>query len=96
MFNDSSGGGFFLVCENVGRRFDHSFPACSIIIIIIIIINIAVFVLFVCCCFFFYVEISSRALIPLFMPGSVHSGSASRDDCGRVSPDKLLVSSFSW
>ena len=27
--------------------------------------------------FFFEVEISSHTLIPLFMPGSVHSGSAS-------------------
>ena len=26
--------------------------------------------------FFFLVEISSRTLIPLFMPGPVHSGSA--------------------
>ena len=26
--------------------------------------------------FFFKAEISQRALIPLFMPGSVHSGSA--------------------
>ena len=36
----------------------------------------------VCVCvfffvFFFEVEISSRTLIPLFMPGSVYSGSAS-------------------
>ena len=32
--------------------------------------------------FFFKVEISSRTLIPFFLPGSVHSGSASWDDCG--------------
>ena len=44
--------------------------------------------------FFFKVEISSRTIIPLFMPGSVHSGSASSDDCGRVLPDELRVSSF--
>ena len=44
--------------------------------------------------FFFKVEISSRTLIPLFRPGSVHSGSASRDDCDRVFPDELRVSSF--
>ena len=37
---------------------------------------------------------SSRMPIPLFMPGSVHSGSASRDDCGRMFPDKLCMSSF--
>ena len=44
--------------------------------------------------FFFEVEISSRTLIPLFMPGSVHSGSASRDDCGWMFPDKFCASSF--
>ena len=43
---------------------------------------------------FFKVVISSRTLIPLFKPGSVHSGSASCDDCGRMFPDKLRVSSF--
>ena len=46
------------------------------------------------CAFFFNVEISSRTLISLFRPGSVHSGSASSDDCDRVFPDELLVSSF--
>ena len=44
--------------------------------------------------FFFEVEISSRTLIPLFLPESVHSGSTSWDDCGRMFPDKLRVSSF--
>ena len=44
--------------------------------------------------FFFEAEFSSRTLIPLFMPGSVHSGSASRDDYGQVFPDKLRVTSF--
>ena len=43
---------------------------------------------------FFKVEISSRTLIPLLRPGPVHSGSASWDDCGRMFPDKLRVSSF--
>ena len=43
---------------------------------------------------FFKVEISSRKLIPLFRPGSVHSGSASLDDCDRVFPGELRVSSF--
>ena len=33
-------------------------------------------------------------LIPLFRPGSVHSGSASWGDCVRVFPDELRVSSF--
>ena len=46
---------------------------------------------FVC---LFKVEISSRTLIPLFRPGSVHSGSASRDDCDQVFSDELYVSSF--
>ena len=44
--------------------------------------------------FFFEVEISSRTLIPLFMPGSVHSGSASWDNHGQMFPDKLHESSF--
>ena len=39
--------------------------------------------------FFFEEEISSRSLIPLFTPGSVHSGSASWGDCGRMFPDNL-------
>ena len=42
----------------------------------------------------FKVEISSRTLIPLLTPGSVHSDSANRDDCGQVFPDMLRVSSF--
>ena len=44
--------------------------------------------------FFFKVEISLRALISLFRPGSVHSGSVNRDNCDRVFPDELRVSSF--
>ena len=44
--------------------------------------------------FFFKVEISSGTLIPLFRPGSAHSGSASKEDCDRVFPDELRVSSF--
>ena len=47
-----------------------------------------------CFCIFVKVEISSRTLIPLFLLGSVHSGSANWDDCGRIIPDKLRVSSF--
>ena len=42
----------------------------------------------------FQVKISLRTLIPLFRPGSVHSGSGSWDDCDRVFPDELHVSSF--
>ena len=44
--------------------------------------------------YFFLVEISSCTLIPLIMPGSVHSGSASWDDCGRAFPDELHASWF--
>ena len=69
------GGGFFLTCEDFGRIFDNSFPACTFF-------------------FFFKVEISSCVLIPLFRPGSVHSGLASWDNCDRVFPDELRVSSF--
>ena len=51
--------------------------------------------LFPACAFFFKVEISWRTLIPLSRPGSVHSGSASCDDCAKVFPDELRASSFS-
>ena len=51
----------FLACENIGRTFDKSFPAC----------------VFLFCFLFCLMEISSRKLIPLSKPGSVHSGSAS-------------------
>ena len=44
--------------------------------------------------FFFTVKIRSCTLNPLFRLGSIHSGSASWDDCGRVFPDELHVSSF--
>ena len=67
-------GGFFLACEDFGRRFDYQFPACDFVR--------------------FKVEISSCTLIPLFRPGSAHSGSASWDDCDRVFPDELRVISF--
>ena len=61
-----SGGGFSLACEAFGRMFDHSFPVCTP-----------------------HlpppsppeVEISSYALIPLFMPDSVHSGSVRFQHC---------------
>ena len=43
---------------------------------------------------FLKVEISLFMLIPLFRPGSVHSGSVSWDDCDRVFADELYVSSF--
>ena len=46
--------------------------------------------------FFFKVEIKLRIPIPLRRPESVHSGSVSGDDCGRVFPDELRVSLFAW
>ena len=46
------------------------------------------------CFFLLKVEISSCTLIPFFRSGSVHSGLASWDDCGRLFPDELCVSSF--
>ena len=51
---------------------------------------------FPACAFFFFfeVQIRLRTLIPLFRPGSAHSGPASLDNCGRVFPDELRVSSF--
>ena len=56
------GGGFFLACEDFGRMFNHSIPACAFLCVFL---------------FVFEVVINSRSLIPLIMPGSVHSGSAS-------------------
>ena len=47
-----------------------------------------------CVFFFFKVEISSRILIPLFRPGSVHSGLSSWDEHDGVFPDEKCVSSF--
>ena len=73
-----SGGGFSLACEDLGRMFHNSFPACT-------------FSFFF---FFFKVEISSHTLILLLRPGSVHSGSASLDDRDRVFLDELRVNSF--
>ena len=57
--------------------------------------NVKPFTLRLCFFFFFFeVEISSHTLISLFIPESVHSGSASWDDYGRMFPDKLRVSSL--
>ena len=77
-------GGPFLVCKLLGECVAIHFPPALLL-------------------FFFSlfkkkkkVKISSRTLIPLFMPGSVHSGSASFNDCGRMFPDKLRVSLFPY
>ena len=55
-----SDGGFTLAGVNSGKIFDPSFPPCAF------------------CSFFniLFMEISWRRLIPLFKPGSVHSGLA--------------------
>ena len=44
--------------------------------------------------FFFEVEIRSHTLILLFRPGSVHSGSASRNKCGWEFPDECVWAHF--
>ena len=44
--------------------------------------------------FFLLVESSSYTLIPLFTPGSVHSSSASWDDCGQVFPNEWADTDF--
>ena len=31
VYGGGGGGGFFLACENFGRMFDHSFPACDFV-----------------------------------------------------------------
>ena len=47
-----------------GRQFNHSFPACAFVVVVVVVVDVEV-------------EISSRTLVPLFMPGPVHSGCAS-------------------
>ena len=75
------GGGFFLVCEDY-RIVGECWTIHSPPPLFLV-------------CFWFRVEISLRALIPLFTPGLVHSGSASWDDCDRMFPDELRESLFS-
>ena len=80
--NSSSCCWLFLAFEDLGRISDNWFPACAFCCCCC------------CCCCLFEVEISSRILIPIFMPGSVYNGSASWDNCDRVFPDELRISSF--
>ena len=68
------------MCDDLGRMFDHSPLAFVVVVVVVVVVFEAV--------------TSSRSLFPLFMPGSVHSGSVSRDDCGQVFPNKLCVSLF--
>ena len=44
--------------------------------------------------FFFKWRLARTCQFHFFMPGSVHSGSGSWDDCGWAFPDELRVSSF--
>ena len=78
----NNGGGFLLACEVFSFfffwRFEKSLPFCA----------------FLFCFCVFDVEASSCAVIALFRTGSVHSGSASRDDCGRAFPDELRIISL--
>ena len=73
-------GGFFLAYEEFGRTFGHSIPRLRF--------SFFLSFIFIDLFYFFEAEISSRTLIPLFTPRSVHSGSASWDDCGWVFPDE--------
>ena len=57
------GGGFFLACEDFGENVRPFIPRQRFFVVVVV----------VC----LEVKTSSRTLIPLFMPGSVHSGSAS-------------------
>ena len=71
--------GFFLACKDFGGRFDDSLPT-----------------LFFCFVKKKYVQVVISSLTPISLskPGSVHSGSASWDNCGWVFPDELRVSLF--
>ena len=47
--------------------------------------------------FFFWSGVQlARTPVPILRPGSIHSGSASLDDCGLVFPDEFRMNSFSW
>ena len=49
---------------------------------------------FISCLHFFKWRYSLRTLVPFVLPGSVHSGSESWDDCGWMFPEKLHISLF--
>ena len=73
----------FLRLQDLGRMFDQSFPA-----------RFFLFVLFCCflgCCFVVEMEISSCTLIPLFMPGSVHSYQHTKHPGSVASGSRLIV-----
>ena len=77
-----------------GECSDNSFPACAFFFFSSSFFVLVLFCFFVFFVVVFLVEIIFRTLIRLFTPGLVHSGSASWDDCKRVFPDELRVSSF--
>ena len=31
-------GGFFLACENLGKMFDHPFPACDFVVVVVVVV----------------------------------------------------------
>ena len=78
-----SGGGVCLACEEFGRMFNHYPPP-----------HPPQTHTHTHPALFFKVDISSSTLILLFMPGSVQSGWATWDNCGRMFPDELRVRSF--
>ena len=43
--------GFFLACENFGRMFDHSFPACAVFVCVCVCVCVCGFLLLL---FFFF------------------------------------------
>ena len=55
-------GGFSLACEDLGRMFDNSFPACVFVIFIIIIIIVIIIIISIA-------EIRSLTVIRLLRPG---------------------------
>ena len=77
---DGGDGGCFLACEDLGGKFGDSFPACAFIFLFLV---------------FKDGDQLSYTNSTCFRPGSVNNGSASSDDCGRVLPDVMRVSSFS-
>ena len=87
VFSCDGGGGSFLACEDFGGRFDELFLACTFLFFSFLSFVFLFFVLFN----FFFKWRSARAHqfhVFCVCPGSVHSGSSSWDDCGRLFPDE--------
>ena len=74
--------GLFCTCQDLGRRFDELLPACSFL---------STFFLFLR---EYQLARTSSIPVPFFRPGSVHCGSASRDDSSRAFPDELRGNSL--